>query len=356
MKTTIEVKGKLRPILTAAAYGVIFLLSALADTVSLYGVSLFLRMAAVGIYTVILMTVSPLSAILCGAASLGISFAVSGVNTGALLPVIVHLILALVLSSCIRRKSAKSTSAVVLCLVLLLCGAVSFSILYVANGNTLSLKAILDDIRSTFDSIKSGAISLVDTYFASLPEDLLKAYAESGVDIHTIQGSFAEVVALLVDTIEVLLPALLIVAAEIAAYLATVFFDITVRLSRLDALLPEPKWVLFPTQISCVVFMVTTLLYVISSFFGAANAFSVVITNLLLILLPSMAACGIRGLVVRLKHPLLRRKTVLLLILFLFFSLFTAGMALPFGIVILAFLGARDVSTLRIAEAANNKK
>lgn len=78
--------------------------------------------------------------------------------------------------------------------------------------------------------------------------------------------------------------------------------------------------------------------------------------NLLLALWPSMAACGVRGLVVRLKHPVLRGRTIFILGLFVLFGLFMLNLMLPIAAILLAFLGARDVSSLRMAEAEANKK
>ena len=71
--------------------------------------------------------------------------------------------------------------------------------------------------------------------------------------------------------------------------------------------------------------------------------------------MPMMIACGFNGLLLRLKHPRLRRSMIFVLVLFAGGCLFRPDIAFSLGIFMLTFMGAQDVSLARAAEAAERK-
>ena len=128
-------------------------------------------------------------------------------------------------------------------------------------------------------------------------------------------------------------------------------FEKTVRLARYDALLPEVRWLLYPTQFTSVLYIIVTTVYILTMFFSASS-FSIIVTNIWIALTPVMIACGFRSLAMRLKHPRLRRSTIVILVLFVLGVFFLREAAFSFGILMLTFMGAQDVSLARTAESA----
>lgn len=347
---------RLRPLWLTVAFLAALTLSALSWKIGLFLCGSVLQMAAIGVFAVLQMTFSPKLYVPVAIASLVLMFFLGG--NAPLLPAIcaLSLLASGVLRAAVGKKSTKSSTAILLCLTLLLGSAVIFAVLYRAAGNSLAPADLLAAADRVFTFLRNTATELTHRYFDSLTEEELSYFAASGMNIEETKQLFLTVGIGLVELIRSVSPAILLILGQLLGYLAVCFFVLTAKCTKLYALLPEPRWALYPTHITCILFMITLLLYMVTAFFPAINAFSLAVMNLLLILTPSMTACGVRGVAVRLRHPLLRRRMVIFLIIFAVITVFTVGTALPFTIMILAFLGARDVSSLRMAEAASRNK
>jgi hypothetical protein len=94
----------------------------------------------------------------------------------------------------------------------------------------------------------------------------------------------------------------------------------------------------------------------LTGFFSSASTFLILVMNFWIALMPVMIACGFNGLIMRLKHPRFRKSMIFILILFAAACLFMTDIALSFGIFMLTFMGAQDVSLARTAEAAERKR
>ncbi len=313
-------------------------------------------MGAAGIFTVILLTCETYVSVLDGVVSLVILYFAGGMTV--VLPALgaVFIVCAFVLSRLIKKKCSKTSAVVALTIVLLLYFLILAAVLYAAGGHSLAPKDVMRELNSFFDEMRSEAADWGRAYVDELPEQTIKLYENLGVGTEELRESYAASAEAAVDAVQMFLPGEILLLLQVLAYLGVCFFVLAVKQARYEALLPEPRWVLYPTQVTCIVFMVTTFVYMIASFFSGTTAFAVVCVNLLLALWPSMAACGVRGLVVRLKHPVLRGRTIFILGLFVLFGLFMLNLMLPIAAILLAFLGARDVSSLRMAEAEANKK
>lgn len=319
-------------------------------------VGLAALMGATGILTVIFLTCDVYISVLDSIFSLLILYFAAGMT--ATVPAVgaVSVLCAFVLSRMIKKRCAKTSATVAVTLVLLLYFILLALLLYAAGGHSLAPKDIMNEINGYFETIKEQLINFSEEYIDALPDATKKYYEGVGISMEELREYYAQSMSTSVDTIQMLLPGEILLGLQLLAYLAVCIFVLTVKLAKYDALLPEPRWVLYPTQITCIVFMAATFVYVIASFFFRSSAVTMVVVNLLLVLWPSMTACGVRGLIVRLKHPVLRRQTIFILALFVLFGLFMLNIMLPVSAILLAFLGARDVSSLRMAEAEANKK
>lgn len=333
------------------------LLAAAADLAfGIQIIGMIALMGAAGIFTVILLTCETYISILDGVVSLVILYFAGGMTV--VMPALgaVFIVCAFVLSRLIKKKCSKTSATVALTVVLLLYFLILAAVLYAAGGHSLAPKDVMQEVNGFFDEMKGKAADQATAYVNGLPDQTIKFYENLGIDMEEIREAYVANAEAAVDAVQMFLPGELLFLLQVFAYLGVCFFVLTVKQAKYEALLPEPKWVLYPTQVTCIVFMVTIFLYMIASFFSGTTTFTVIAVNLLLTLWPSMAACGVRGLVVRLKHPVLRRRTIFILGLFILFGLFMWNLMLPIAAILLAFLGARDVSSLRMAEAEANKK
>jgi hypothetical protein len=159
----------------------------------------------------------------------------------------------------------------------------------------------------------------------------------------------------LLDLIQLLLPGICVFLVQTLAYVAVSAFEKMARFVRCDIILPDVRWRLFPTQISCIVYIVVTAAYFLAGLFSAASAFSILMMNFWIALMPVMIACGFSGIMLRLKHPRLRKSMIFILVLFAAGCVFMTGYAIPFGIFMLTFMGAQDVSLARTAESLERR-
>jgi hypothetical protein len=156
-----------------------------------------------------------------------------------------------------------------------------------------------------------------------------------------------------VDWVQLLLPGCFIFLVQVMGYIGVLSFEKTARWTRFEEALPKMHWHLYPTQISCVIYILVTIVYIITSFFAPSSSFAVIITNFWIALMPVMIACGFHSLRLRLKHPLLRRSTVFVLILLAVGCLFIPNAVFTFSVFMLTFMGAQDVSLSRSVESGD---
>lgn len=357
MNTTCESRSvRLRPLWLALCSLALAALGALAFTLPLYLTGGILLMCAAGVFAVLLSTVKAAVCLPVGLALLALLYFLGGETLFPPLLGVLALIMAYVLTRCVRQKGTKSGTTVALTVAFLIGALVIAAVLYGSAGNSFDPKEIGKAIDKALSVPKNALLEVTEQYFDSLTEAERLTIAPKPGDFEKLRENALAGVESLIETFRILLPGLIIAAAQILSYIAVCFFVLTAKCAMLYALLPETKWVLYPTQITCVIYKVALLLFVVVSFLPSVGAIALVIISLLVILTPSMAACGIRGIVVRLRHPMLRRKMTVFLIIFLAVSLITLGVFLPICSIFLAFLGANDVSSLRSAEAQQKDK
>ena len=252
----------------------------------------------------------------------------------------------------IPRSSAVVRTAFAMLFYILAVGAICYAV----NGHSLAPKALLTDLDGIFNSIKLDRVAKMMGTADAIPDSLLALYERLGFTREMLLEAQILSTEAAVDRLEMLFPGLVIAAAQIVAYLITTLSCFIMLRVHADIMVEEPMWALCPRQVSCVLYMITAVLYLLTSFFGDGSIFAIIVTNLLLMLLPSMAACGVRELIARLKNPKKRGQALAVLALFVFGCLFMTSAVLPIAMVLLGFLGAKTVSVVWILAAEKSKK
>ncbi|MBQ7308914.1 MAG: hypothetical protein IJW87_01935 [Clostridia bacterium] len=314
-----------------------------------------LLMISVGILAVIFSVCDRAVFVLDAAAMLAILFFTSSGSIFASLYGACAVIAAIVLASAVRKKSEKTSAVLGVCLTITIGYAIVSLIWYASEGNSLVPSEMLSKLNGYFDSFKVPLAESVRASIDSLPEEMLAYYAKYEITKEMLLEVSLEAMEASVDMAQMLLPGTIIFLAQVMAYFGVVSFEKTVRASRCDVLLPSVRWFLYPSRLSCTVYLVITSIYAITLFFAQASTFTILVTNCWIALMPVMLACGFRSLCLRLKHPRLRKTTIVILILFVIGAFFLPDTALSFGVFLLTFMGAQDVSFSRAAEQSKKQ-
>ncbi len=318
-----------------------------------HGIRLFgylLLAVAVGALGVIWQTCEKHIFVLDAAAMLVILFFASSGSLEIVLLGAVIVITAMILSAAIRKRCAKTTATLTACFSLSIGTALVFAVFYAAQGNSLMPDDLLGKLNEIFDGFKVPIAKFLREYLHALPDEHFAFYANYDITKEMFIEAAVKSMEDYVDYIQMLLPGFYLFAAQTIAYVCVISFEKIVKSSHYDAILPEVRWRLYPQQISCVIYLIVATLYMFASIFSPVSMFGIIITNCWIAFLPVMLACGAVSLRMRLKHPILRRGTVIILIIFVVGAFFAPDTALSIGLYILAFMGAQDASLSRTAE------
>ena len=343
---------KIRPVVLTVLLSVLAILAAADIAYLTHIVGHFLLMCALGVLAVISMTCDKTVFFLNTAAMMIILFFTSGNSITVMLLGAVLALGALALSVAVGKKSTKTSAVLTVCVTVTLGYILVAAVMYAAEGNSLAIDDLFGRLNSVFDSVKVMMADIVREYVNSLSEEMLAYYA---ITKELLLETMLLTMEAFLDTVQLLLPGYFIFLAQTMAYIGVLAFEKTARLVRCDVILPDAHWRLYPTQISCIVYIVVTTAYLFAGVFAPSSTFAILMMNFWIALLPVMIACGFTGLIMRLKHPRLRKSMIFILVIFGAACLFMAGTALSFGLFMLTFMGAQDVSLARTAEALERK-
>lgn len=343
---------KFRPVVLTVLLSVLAILAAADIAYLTHIVGHFLLMCALGVLAVISMTCDKTVFFLNTAAMMIILFFTSGNSITVMLLGAVLALGALALSVAVGKKSTKTSAVLTVCVTVTLGYILVAAVMYAAEGNSLAIDDLFGRLNSVFDSVKVMMADIVREYVNSLSEEMLAYYA---ITKELLLETMLLTMEAFLDTVQLLLPGYFIFLAQTMAYIGVLAFEKTARLVRCDVILPDAHWRLYPTQISCIVYIVVTTAYLFAGVFAPSSTFAILMMNFWIALLPVMIACGFTGLIMRLKHPRLRKSMIFILVIFGAACLFMAGTALSFGLFMLTFMGAQDVSLARTAEALERK-
>ncbi len=308
-------------------------------------------MMLIGILSVIFITCEKAVSVLDAAAVLAIIFFTSNGSLKFSFLGAVLILGALLLAYAVQKKSAKTSAVLVVSFTVAIGYLAIMALFYAMEGNSLEFSALFSKLNALFDAIKVSCSDVIKQSLDSLPEEMLAYYAKNDITKEMLLEASLHAMEDYVDWMQLLLPGCFVFLVQIMGYIGVVSFEKTARVVRCESVLPSAHWSLYPTQISCVIYILITMIYIITSFFAATSSFAVIITNFWIALMPVMVACGFHSLYLRLKHPQLRRKTVFILILLAVGALFIPDAVLTFSIFMLTFMGAQDVSLSRSIES-----
>ncbi len=354
--TTKTYSGKLRPLMLTLAMLVSALLASLSlkDRVSLIGV-LFLSLTG-GIFATIFLTVKKEWHMVLGASGAVYLLQFVGSFTASLMGVTV-LIAAFVLAYHVKRRNPKTAALLALSITLGVGFLLTAAVLYAVRGGSLAPSDLLDKYNEFFRTMKIESAASVHEMVEGFDKELIALYERSGITKEMLLESYLSTMEASVDAIQLMLPGIVIFLIQVIAYIEIVSFRAVARVCRVEALLPAPRWHMYPTQVSCVVYLIVAVLYMFCSFFSSSDSvFLMLVSNMWLALLPVMMLCGARVLWLRLQHPLYRIGTGIMLTAFIFGFFFLRSVAVQLALFTLSFLGAQTVWTQRMLEAEKQKK
>ena len=346
----------------ARSFALTSLLAALAILAALdigyltHIVGYLVLMIALGVLAVIRMACEKVVFALNAAAFIIILFFASGQSVTVALLGSILVFGALLLAFAVCKKSTK-TSAVLTVGVTVSFGYILVAaLMYAAKGNSLAVSDLFEKLNEAFDSVKVLMADLIRESVNALSEEMLAAYyTKYEVTKEMLLETSLLTMESFLDMAQLLLPGCFLFLVQFMAYIGVASFEKVARIFRYDVILPETRWRLYPTQISCIIYILVTSAYLLSGLFAPVSTFSILMMNFWIALMPVMIACGFNGLIMRLKHPRFRRSMIFILILFAVGCLFRAETALSLGIFMLTFMGAQDVSLARTAEASERK-
>jgi hypothetical protein len=349
------VNENIRPLILSSLLAVFAILTAMDLAYLTHIVGYLMLMIALGILAVINMTCNKVVFALNVLAFLTILFFTGNQTIEIALLGAVAVLSALMLSVAVGKKSAKTSAVLVVGITFSLGCAIVFALLHVANGNSLAPEDLFENLNGIFDSLKALMADIIRDSVNAFTDEMLANYAKFNVTKEMLLESALVAMEGLLDLIQLLLPGICVFLVQTLAYVAVSAFEKMARFVRCDIILPDVRWRLFPTQISCIVYIVVTAAYFLAGLFSAASAFSILMMNFWIALMPVMIACGFSGIMLRLKHPRLRKSMIFILVLFAAGCVFMTGYAIPFGIFMLTFMGAQDVSLARTAESLERR-
>lgn len=321
---------------------------------SLFGILFLIVMG--GVFAVLSSTASHPAVMAIGASVSVVLLQLFGDFFASLMGVTV-LIAALVLSYQVRSRTPKTTVLVTVSLILGGGFLLTAALLYAIDGGSLAPSDLLEKYGEFFKQTEIEYAKILHEKNANLDEMTLSLYANMDITREMLLEMDLDNLALAMDIMQLILPGVLVLFVQLLAYAEIAAFRIAARFAHVEALLPAPRWTLIPTQVSCIVYIAVAIIYVIGSFISEpTSAFMTVMANLWLVLLPTMLFCGVRVLTVRLRHPLYRMGTGLIVMIFVFGFFFIPYIAAPVALFMLSFLGAQTISTMHTVEAEKNKQ
>ena len=211
------------------------------------------------------------------------------------------------------RTGATIKCDVIVFLVVLAAAATEY---YMANG-TLAASAVVGSIGKLFDETEAQIAKLLDEY------GIYNAYASVyDLSAYTKEEFLAMIAKEAVFTFKALSPATIITLLNVFSYASAACFSLASRISKTDLAVPDGKWRVLPSAVSSWIFVISVFAYFIVSMISSITTLSTtgdviafVLLNVVIILIPPMFICGIRGLIRRFRNPSQKRRAIVTLVI-----------------------------------------
>lgn len=239
------------------------------------------------------------------------------------------------------RKKAPKTDAVVWCdLATAAIIAVAWVVSQLVTTGTLKFDEIINAYNEYFENARETMTNALNA--SGLFETYSNILRNIDMSNYTQETFYAEIVNSAVVLLKAIVPALIIVLLNIVSYLNVRCFEWAARISGTDIAIPNGKWYIVPSSISCYLFVLSVFVYLIAGLFSFTEGYSVVeivTMNIILILLLPLFICGIRGTVGRMKSPERHRMGVIRLVV----TIVVFILNFAYGFVFVALEGSWDL-------------
>ncbi|MBQ0125567.1 MAG: hypothetical protein KBS59_04495 [Clostridiales bacterium] len=320
--------------LCAAAF-VLSLLYSLTSAAGLALIPIILVCACAGAYTVAklisptkLTFLAPIGGAVC-------AFFIS-MNVSAAISACIPFVCGAAIALCVTKK-AKKTSAVLVCdCVMGALALLSLAVAYYISKGTLSPSAIADDVKSVFAQAEN---TLIETMRSIGFYDIFAKIYD--VSDYTEESFISEIAKEAIFFAKVISPAVIITALNIISYACVRLFELAAKISKTEIAVPE-RWFIMPSAATCYVMLGSLIFYAVSSLLSSSDVGTAVgyaALNLVIILIPPLGVCGLRGLIGKLKSEAYHRGAVVILVICIVAFLINA----VYGLIFISLEGVWDM-------------
>lgn len=339
--------GAEKGIVSPVAAGIIMLIgastsAALLQTGGLLGI-LLMTVASAALALLICMRAVVMCCVLCPI-SVALGSVIITVMGGGLESVILFcsfIAIGGVLALCVSKASDRTGTVVAMsfALAVMLIGALLAE--YFAGGGEFSAEGLKTFIEGKTDALRSVIAEAYKNYMDAV------ANASAGVKIDAADlNAAAESTA---TAFIAILPGTLIASLQIICYIVTCWFTFFARKMRCEVILPSPRWELYPTMVTVIIFAVSSVVfagaYVVALISSSGSVVGTVAYNLNLITMPAFFAIGFSAVFGK-KAAGRRGMAAFIFVVF-------AIVALQLAFMTIAIIGAIGVFVRRKAESAD---
>ena len=227
------------------------------------------------------------------------------------------------LALCVTKKSDRTGTVVAMSAALALMILIAFA----AEEKIAVIRTLIGDMVNAYaDALKSMGQTIEDTYVKELKDGLA-------------------------NTFIVLLPGFIIAILQVFCYFVTCIFKFSARKAHCEVILPSPRWELYPTMVTVIIYAVASLVlgisYLIAMFSSSGSVVQIVAYNLVLITSPVFAAIGV-GVTMGKRSPAAPGRKGMSIFIFALFLIFATQIAYT----MISIIGAIAVFVRRKAESA----
>ena len=249
-----------------------------------------------------------------------------------------------VIARAAERGTGKTGAVIRADAVFALFFAAAFLVSFFISYKTVAPSAIAETVGSVVESVKAETIKTLEEM--NVYELLSSVIDISAYSKETFLNSIVEEAFFFGEIIS---PAVIITLLNLFSYGVTAFFLLARRITRAETVGEYEKWRLMPTFFtswlavsSMMVYILMTLLSRISNS-ATVEVISYVVLNLVIILVPPMFICGVRGLAGKFRSPRFRGSAILITVIAVGAVVFLPIYGFFYGVMFVALQGAWDM-------------
>ena len=336
-----------KAIFAGAVSFLISVVSSLAAMIGLNVIGAVLSCAAAGFFALTVM-VAPSGGrkiyILIPIAASACAFVIGSFSAFSAIMTLASFAAGLIIARALERGTGKTGAVIRADAAVAAFALVAFAVSYLITYNTLAPSAIIATVTGAVEEAKRATIEALDE---------MRIYEMLSSVIDTSAYTKESFNSLIVDETfffaEIVSPAVAVTLLNAFSYGVTAFLALARRMMKAEAEGEYEKWRLMPTFLSSwlavgsmMMFVVMTLASRLSES-SAVAVVSYVILNLVIILVPPMFICGVRGLAGKFKSPRFRGSAILITLIAVGAVFFLPIYGFFYGVMFVALQGAWDM-------------